>query len=82
MQIPQWTVFETQWEAARDYDNPLWDVTPRVAFTSPSGKTQTIDAFYDGRRTWRARFCPDEVGEWQYEVSASEAGRQGRQGRV
>jgi hypothetical protein len=79
-QIPQWTVFETAVESAQDYDNPLWEVTARATFASPSGQTQEVDAFYDGGRTWRVRFCPDEIGRWTYRVNASDTEMQGCKG--
>jgi len=82
-EIPQWTVFEAALESQRDYDNPFWDATPQVRFCAPSGAEQTIDAFWDGGRMWRVRFCPDEVGEWEWasELSdPSDTGLHGRQG--
>ena len=57
--------------------NPL---TPpgRVRFAGPGGRAATVDLFFDGtgaspadgRPTalWKARFAPDAVGEWTYEV--------------
>ena len=67
-----YTVFEMKLISRMDYDNPLWDVTVRVHFTSPSGKRHTVEAFWDGGRIWRARFSPDETGEWRWESESSE----------
>jgi hypothetical protein len=77
-----WTVLELALQSQRDYDNPLWDVTVRVHFTAPSGKTQTVEAFWDGGRIWRVRFCPEEVGEWRWrsESSPEDAGLHGQTG--
>lgn len=36
-----------------------------LSFTKGS-RTLTIDGFYDGGNTWRARFMPDESGTWTY----------------
>jgi len=83
-QVPQWTVFETALESARGYDNPFWDVVVQVHFTAPSGERRTVDGFWDGARTWRVRFCPDEVGEWRWRSECSDAvdaGLHARQGR-
>lgn len=90
-QVPQWNIFEASMESACDYDNPFWDVTVRVHLTAPSGrplgKSQdrqyTMDAFWDGARTWRVRFCPHEVGEWRWQSECSEStdtGLHGQQG--
>lgn len=36
-----------------------------VMFTPPSGKTVTVNAFYDGGNTWRARVYVTETGAWR-----------------
>jgi hypothetical protein len=75
-------VFETAFEAAREYENPFWDVDARVYFTAPSGRRQGVDAFWDGARTWRVRFSPDEVGLWQWRSECpADAGLHGHEGR-
>lgn len=76
-QIPQLEVFEEMLESGRDYENPFWDVTTRVNFTSPSGKEKFVDAFWDGGQTWRVRFCPDEVGEWRWQSECSDSANTG-----
>lgn len=67
--VPQWTVFEAALEGFRSHTNPFWDVTIYVHFTSPLGKRQTVEAFWDGPGVesgdvWRVRFSPGEIGEW------------------
>ena len=52
--------------ADRDYDNPFWDATVAVEATAPSGRTQRVEAFWDGGRTWRARWRGDESGDWTW----------------
>ena len=71
-EIPRWTVFEAALESQHDHDNPFWDITLQVRFRAPSGAEQTIDAFWDGGRAWRVRFCPDEVGEWEWASELSD----------
>jgi hypothetical protein len=66
IRIPRWTVFETALESTHRYTNPFWDVTVEVRLTAPSGREQTVDAFWDGVGTWRVRYCPDELGEWHW----------------
>ncbi len=74
-QVKVYHVYEAELTAAKDYDNPFWDVTVTATFTSPSGKTHKIEAFWDGGRTWRLRFAPDEVGQWKWQtVSEPEDG--------
>jgi len=81
IQVSQWTLFEAKMESARDYENPFWDVTVQVHLTAPSGRRCTVDAFWDGARTWRVRFCPDEVGEWQWKSECSESSDMGLHGQ-
>ncbi|RUL88652.1 apiosidase-like domain-containing protein [Tautonia sociabilis] len=79
--VPRFGVFEEALEADRDYDNPFWDVDATVTFASPSGKRTTVDAFWDGGRTWRVRFSPDEAGSWSWR-SASSVGDVGLEGKT
>ena len=82
-EIALWMVFEVALEAGRAHGNPLWDVRVEVAFTSPSGDVRAVEAFWDGGRTWRARFCPDEVGSWKWCSECSDetdAGLHGKEG--
>lgn len=79
-----WTVFELVLESQRDYENPFWDVDCAATFVSPSGAKKRADAFWDGGRTWRVRFCPGEIGEWRYETTCSnpaDGGLGGQAGR-
>ena len=64
--IPRWGCFEGGFTAAQPYANPFADLTLTVAWTSPSGRVTITDAFWDGGSLWRARFSPDETGEWRY----------------
>ncbi len=72
MTIPRWTIYETILTTSQAHANPFWDVTPYVHFTSPSGRMQTVQAFWDGGKTWRVRFSPDEVGNWQWASECAE----------
>lgn len=63
------------------HDNPVQDVTIQTFFHAPSGKTETVDGFWDGDRTWRVRFCPNEIGAWQYETQCeNDSGLGGQKG--
>lgn len=49
--------------------NPF-DVTCRIEFKSPSGKSVKVKAFYDGDRVWKARLYVTEVGQWTWDSSS------------
>ncbi|MBN1642192.1 MAG: DUF4038 domain-containing protein [Anaerolineae bacterium] len=68
IEIPRWAVFETGAESARESVDPFWDTDVCCELTAPSGAKHTVDAFWDGGRAWRARFAPDEVGEWSWRL--------------
>jgi Protein of unknown function (DUF4038)/Domain of unknown function (DUF5060)/Putative collagen-binding domain of a collagenase len=71
--VAQWTRFEAEFTSAiESYPNPLQDVRVEVEFTSPSGRTMTTEAFWDGFRIWRVRFSPEERGRWTYRTRSSQ----------
>lgn len=70
--IPQWRRWEMAWASSTTYENPLQEVALQVELTAPSGAAHTIDAFWDGSTIWRARFMPDEIGEWMFETNCSD----------
>ncbi|MGD8240738.1 MAG: DUF5060 domain-containing protein, partial [Armatimonadota bacterium] len=83
MECARWHVCEIVLESTREYPAPLWDATVRIRATAPSGREQRVQAFWDGGRTWRARFCPDETGQWRWRSECSDpdnAGLGGREG--
>ena len=80
--VPRWTVFEAELQSQTEYANPLWDATVRVSFTSPSGNVRTIDAFWDGGKTWRVRFAPDELGAWRWKSSCTSTDNKGLHGQT
>ena len=82
-QVAQWTRFEVQLACAGEYRNPLQDVKVEVDFTSPSGQTATVEAFWDGGKIWKVRFSPEEIGKWTYVTRCSrpeDTGLAGRRG--
>lgn len=52
-----------------------------VTFTRPDGSTATVDGFYDGGRTYRARAYADQVGTWSWHSEANLPGLDGQAGR-
>jgi hypothetical protein len=69
--IPQWTRFERKFLGVEAYANPIQDVEVRVEFTSENGSKQNVAAFWDGDRTWKVRFSPEETGKWTYHTNCS-----------
>jgi hypothetical protein len=58
-----------------------------VIFTAPNSTTFRVPAFFNGNNQgqnqgnkWVARFAPPQIGEWTYEVVASESGFSSRNG--
>ena len=50
--------------------NPF-DTKGTVTFTSPSNQSVTVNDFYDGGNTWRARAYVTETGLWHWSASSS-----------
>jgi hypothetical protein len=51
-------------------ENPF-DTAASVTFTPPSGQAKTVQAFYDGGNTWRARVYVSETGPWRWDSQSS-----------
>ncbi|MGQ9629445.1 MAG: apiosidase-like domain-containing protein [bacterium] len=78
--VPRFGVLEISCEHGGDHSNPYRDVEVHAEFTGPRGGRRRIPGFWDGGRTWRFRFSPDEVGSWGYEISSSDPDLNGRRG--
>lgn len=59
--------------------NPFTDFTFGADFQLEHRKV-AVDGFYDGEGRWRARFMPDEIGEWTYITHSSDAKLNGTTG--
>ena len=70
--IAKWGRFEQSFKSTVLYPNALQDVSLRVVFKSPLGETNEVDAFWDGGRTWRVRFSPDQPGRWKFRTTCSD----------
>ncbi len=64
--VPRWEMHEFELHGRSHVDNPFRDSALVGEFISPSGRTVSVEGFYDGGDTWRLRFTPDEQGEWRY----------------
>lgn len=76
-EIPQWGLYEASFTAAEEIADPFHDVDLLVTFTSPSRRSHTVRAFWDGDRRWRVRFSPDEQGPWTFVTRAEPEGTPG-----
>jgi len=81
--IGQWEPFEVNLSAGAEFANPYVDGLPdggkpfaAVTFTGTSGDAKgmsyAVPAFWDGGKTWKARFAAPAVGEWSYAASSSD----------
>ena len=79
--------------AEADFANPYVETLPdngkpvvRVTFTGVSGEARglsyTVAGFWDGGRTWKARFAPPAPGEWSYSGISSRSGLRRREGQL
>ncbi len=80
--VAKWGVYEIELESAIAHESPFVELSVTVSFEGPDGRSTTIDAFWDGGRTWRARFAPDVVGRWSWRSACqSDEGLDGREGQ-
>ena len=74
---PKWGRFERSFTSSLTYTNPLQEATLKVQFTSPLGERAMVYGFWDGGRTWRVRFAPDQPGHWTFTTLCSDSGNTG-----
>lgn len=72
MRVGRWQRFEIFIENDTPYADPYRDATLDVTYERPDGSTVAFWGFYDGGRTWRARFMPDQLGTWAYSATFSD----------
>ena len=75
--VSKWGRFEQTFKSSVNYENPLQQCTLKVTLVSPSGATNEIDGFWDGGKTWRVRFSPNQLGYWSYRTSCSDKSNRG-----
>lgn len=75
--VPKWGVFEHSLTSAKSYANPIQDTELKVVFTSPTGARYRTYGFWDGDRTWKIRFSPNQTGEWAWATACSDAANPG-----
>ena len=80
IQVPLHSRFETAFEGARFYKNPVQDVRVTVEFTHNAGSFQ-VDAFWDGAQCWRVRFSPPYTERWTWRTRSSQTDDSGLDGQ-
>ena len=70
--IAKWGRFEQSFKSSVAYSNAVQDASLAVLFTSPLGDTSRVDGFWDGGKTWRVRFAPDQPGRWKFKTTCSD----------
>lgn len=67
-----WKMFEIELENPTNYNDPFRDVVLKAEFTHKLGRKIDFWGFYDGDKTWKVRFMPDETGRWDYKIGFSD----------
>lgn len=71
---PKWQPIELTLESPEALDSPTQDAWLHGRLISPSGRTLAVDGFWDGGKTWRLRFAPDEEGSWLGQIQLIDSG--------
>jgi hypothetical protein len=79
-QAYHWGVYEIGLNASPVEQNPYYDIDLKVTFTRPDGSEVTVDGFYDGGISYRARAYCDTEGEWQWQSASNNPGLDKRRG--
>lgn len=74
--------FEASFESAASHANPLQDTALTATFTGPDGAKFNVPGFWDGGKTWRARFIPNKPGAWKFETACSDKSDSGLHGKT
>ncbi len=72
-QVGLWSKFQTDIQNTRTYTNPFIQTTLSVEFTRPDQTKLTCKGFYDGGTNWKIRVMPDQLGQWTYTASFTDA---------
>ncbi|MBI2928923.1 MAG: DUF4038 domain-containing protein [Verrucomicrobia bacterium] len=72
-----WQRWEQALTSARTYENPYADVTLRVIYTGPGGRTLRTYGFWDGGDSFRIRCAFPAPGSWRWETECSDAANGG-----
>ena len=79
--VPRFGVFEQAFQQAGSCENPYTEASATANLTAPDGSRCSIPLFWDGGRTWRLRFSPDQLGEWAWKTESDDNGLGGKSGQ-
>jgi hypothetical protein len=80
--VEEWDIYDLPLRpAAMPAGNPFTDVQLSATFTHEGVSVETA-GFYDGDNTFRVRFMPTALGEWQYTTHSSIADLNNKTGQV
>ena len=77
LEAQTWQRWEHGLKSTRDYGNPYADVTLRVSYVGPGGRTLRAYGFWDGGDTYRIRCAFPVPGVWQWETECSDVANGG-----
>ena len=75
--VQKFRVLELDFISDKEYLHPIQDVSTSVTFVSPNEAEYSIDLFWDGDQTYKARFSPTETGTWTYCTNSDDASNNG-----
>lgn len=78
--MPHRGMKEITLEASPEFRNPYFDVDLKVIFTLPDGSDVTVEGFFDGEATFKARAYCKVIGEWQWRSVSNNPGLNGKSG--
>jgi len=64
--IAKYGLFETEFVADSNYNNPYVEVSLSAHVSGPEGIIFDIDGYWYGGNSWRLRIMPTAVGQWSY----------------
>ena len=88
-----WEVVEVALEAGGEHTNGYVQGLPdrsaplaQITFTGTSGTARdmryTLAAFWDGGKTWKARFAPPAPGDWSWSSASKDSGLAAATGKL
>jgi hypothetical protein len=73
-ELPRYESLELSVALKAKYANPydLRQVSLDGLFSGPGGLQMQVPGFWDGEATWKVRFTPPQVGEWNYHLTVKD----------
>jgi hypothetical protein len=78
--VNEWGVQEIVLHTHHAYNNPFKDVNVKGIFKT-TGRTVTVDGFFDGNGTWKVRLMPSQLGIWTFKIRSKDSQLNGAAGK-